>query len=64
MPSPSPWQIDAATRQGQVRSENQDALSVIKFDDGTAVLIVCDGAGGVGGKGIAYGVLWLFLCVG
>lgn len=43
------WQIDAATRQGQVRDENQDALKVMRFSDDTAVLVVCDGAGGIGG---------------
>lgn len=43
------WQIDAATRQGQVREENQDALNVLQFSDDIAVLMVCDGAGGIGG---------------
>lgn len=43
------WKIDAATRQGQVRDENQDALEVMRFSDDVAVLVVCDGAGGIGG---------------
>ncbi len=43
------WQIDAATRQGQVRDENQDALKVMRFSNDIAVLVVCDGAGGIGG---------------
>lgn len=43
------WDVDAAARQGQVRSENQDALSILNFADGTQVIIVCDGAGGIGG---------------
>jgi len=43
------WAVDAATRQGQVRDENQDALEVLRFNEDFAVLIVCDGAGGVGG---------------
>ncbi|MDO6575234.1 protein phosphatase 2C domain-containing protein, partial [Staphylococcus pasteuri_A] len=36
-------------RQGQVREENQDALRVLRFADDVAVMIVCDGAGGIGG---------------
>lgn len=43
------WRTDAATRQGQVRDENQDAVHVLRLRDDLAVLIVCDGAGGVGG---------------
>ena len=43
------WKVDAATRQGQVRDENQDALKVLKLSDAVAVLVVCDGAGGIGG---------------
>lgn len=43
------WDVDAATRQGQVRSENQDALSVLQLSYETQVIIVCDGAGGIGG---------------
>ena len=43
------WDVDAATRQGQVRSENQDVLSVLHLADDTQVIIVCDGAGGIGG---------------
>lgn len=43
------WAVDAATRQGQVREENQDALRVLRFADDVAVMIVCDGAGGIGG---------------
>jgi hypothetical protein len=43
------WEVDAATRQGQVRRENQDAQFVIRFADGSVVLVICDGAGGVGG---------------
>lgn len=43
------WNVDAATRQGQVRDENQDALKVLTFSDDVAVLVVCDGAGGIGG---------------
>lgn len=50
-PAHSPWDIDAATRQGKIRSENQDAIATLSFCDGTRVLAVCDGAGGVeGGK--------------
>lgn len=53
-PAPIPmsdhiWHVDAATWQGQVREENQDAVTTITFEDGSHVLIVCDGAGGVGG---------------
>ncbi len=43
------WESDAATRQGKVREENQDAVLILRFDDGSVVLIVCDGAGGVEG---------------
>lgn len=43
------WKVDAATRQGQVRDENQDALAVLTFSDNVAVLVICDGAGGIGG---------------
>ncbi len=43
------WESDAATRQGKIREENQDAVLVLRFDDGSVVLIVCDGAGGVEG---------------
>ena len=43
------WDVDAATRQGQVRSENQDALCVLHLADEIQVIIVCDGAGGIGG---------------
>ncbi|MEL6414267.1 MAG: hypothetical protein AAFQ15_04930, partial [Pseudomonadota bacterium] len=43
------WDVDAATRQGQVRSENQDALNVLHLSDEIQVIIVCDGAGGIGG---------------
>jgi len=43
------WAVDAATRQGQVRDENQDALDVLRFGEDLSVLIVCDGAGGIGG---------------
>jgi protein phosphatase 2C-like protein len=47
------WEVDAATRKGQVRQENQDAVRVLCFDDGSRVLLVCDGAGGVEGGGEA-----------
>ncbi|PCH73968.1 MAG: hypothetical protein COC12_04395 [Rhodobacteraceae bacterium] len=47
------WEVDAATRKGQVRKENQDAVQVLHFDDGSRVLLVCDGAGGVEGGGEA-----------
>jgi hypothetical protein len=43
------WESDTATRQGQVRKENQDAVLKLNFDDGSVVLIVCDGAGGIEG---------------
>lgn len=43
------WSIDAHTRTGRVRSENQDALAVLRHAEDRAVLVVCDGAGGVGG---------------
>ena len=43
------WAVDAATRQGKVRDENQDAIQVLRLRDDISVLIVCDGAGGVGG---------------
>jgi Protein phosphatase 2C len=43
------WEVDAATRKGQVRKENQDTVRVLRFDDGSRVLLVCDGAGGVEG---------------
>lgn len=46
---PFQWRTDAATRQGQVRDENQDAVQVLRLREDLAVLIVCDGAGGVGG---------------
>lgn len=43
------WQTDAATRQGKVRGENQDAYQVLQLDEGHIALIVCDGAGGIEG---------------
>lgn len=43
------WESDASTRQGQIREENQDAVLVLRFSDGSVVLIVCDGAGGLEG---------------
>jgi hypothetical protein len=43
------WDTDAATRQGQVRVENQDAVQVLRLREDLVVMIVCDGAGGVGG---------------
>ena len=43
------WESDASTRQGQVREENQDAVLVLRFTDGSVVMIVCDGAGGLEG---------------
>ncbi|WP_158623103.1 PP2C family serine/threonine-protein phosphatase [Pseudorhodobacter sp. E13] len=43
------WESDAATRQGLVRKENQDAVMVIRFTESRVVLIVCDGAGGIEG---------------
>lgn len=46
---PFAWESDSATRQGKVREENQDAVLVQRFDDGSVVLIVCDGAGGLNG---------------
>jgi len=43
------WCTDAASRQGQVRDENQDAFAVLGFGIALRVLVLCDGAGGVGG---------------
>lgn len=43
------WESDASTRQGQIREENQDAVLVLRYSDGSVVLIVCDGAGGLEG---------------
>ena len=43
------WESDASTRQGQIREENQDAVLVLRFTDGSLVIIVCDGAGGLEG---------------
>lgn len=43
------WTVDAASRQGLVRKENQDACAVLSFDDESKALIVCDGAGGIKG---------------
>jgi|GEM_PF-3685747 hypothetical protein len=43
------WKSDSATRQGQIREENQDAVLELRFADGSVVLIVCDGAGGLEG---------------
>lgn len=48
------WAVDAASRQGLIRKENQDAFTVLEFDDASKVLIVCDGAGGIkGGRAAA-----------
>jgi len=45
------WSTDAASLQGKVRKENQDAYRVLTLSKNTQVLIVCDGAGGIeGGK--------------
>lgn len=46
---PSHWTVDAASRQGKVRNENQDAFLVRTFNDGTRVMLVFDGAGGIEG---------------
>lgn len=43
------WRCDAASRKGQVRDENQDAFAVLDFGVALRVLVLCDGAGGVGG---------------
>lgn len=43
------WVTDAASRKGQVRDENQDAFAVLDFGTALRVLVLCDGAGGVGG---------------
>lgn len=45
------WQVDAASRQGQVRKENQDAYSILEFGADLKVLLVFDGAGGIEGGG-------------
>ena len=47
------WQVDAASRQGQVRKENQDAYLILEFGNDLKVLLVFDGAGGVEGGGEA-----------
>lgn len=38
--------VDFATRKGQIRSENQDAVCAEILAPGVAVLAVCDGVGG------------------
>ena len=43
------WTIDGASRTGLIRSENQDAYVIHRFSADEAVLVVCDGAGGVKG---------------
>lgn len=43
------WAVDAASRQGLIRKENQDDFIVLEFEGGSKILIVCDGAGGIKG---------------
>lgn len=43
------WEVDADSLQGKVRKENQDAHSILEFEDGQRVLMVFDGAGGIEG---------------
>lgn len=43
------WNIDAATRKGQIREENQDHFATLDISPNQKVLIVCDGAGGIKG---------------
>ncbi len=53
--TPSPLQIGGATRTGKVRTENQDAFRLWRFDDNHGVMIVCDGVGGhPGGREAAH----------
>ena len=52
MPKPQ-WVVDAASRMGKIRRENQDAFRVIGLAGGRTALIVCDGAGGVAGGKVA-----------
>ncbi|SNZ20101.1 protein phosphatase 2C domain-containing protein [Cohaesibacter gelatinilyticus] len=43
------WSLDAATRQGQVREENQDCFAVLEFAPELKAFNVNDGAGGLKG---------------
>ena len=49
VPSSFTHTLSVATRQGHVRSENQDAVWGHQFAPDCSALIVCDGAGGVAG---------------
>lgn len=43
------WSLDAVTRKGQIREENQDCFETRDFAPDLKVAIVCDGAGGIKG---------------
>lgn len=45
--------ITGITDTGRVRSENQDALQIQTINEDTALIIVCDGMGGVSGGNVA-----------